>query len=180
MTRPQRETQHVLLDRIAQALAARNDIRPWTLADIAPAAGLSPAGLIKRFGSRKGVLLALSRRWIDGIPEQPHGSRPARDELRAWVNDRFAPEHACAGGLTQLIDDLIDDDLRELLIAGWAREQRYLASLLQACELPGVTDPHSCAALLFDALNGASLRHATHTPHAPVRQNLETLMEMWT
>lgn len=180
MARPHRDTQEVVLHRIAAALAARDAIGPWTLAEIAPAAGLSPAGLIKRFGTRKGLLIALSRCWSAAIPHAPRGELPPLDELREWVHGRFTSDQFGAQGLGQLIDDLIDNDLRTLLAAGWSREQAYLASLLEAADLPGVNDPGTCAAILFDALNGAALRRAADCGHGPVTGNLDKLLEMWT
>ncbi|WP_083389618.1 TetR family transcriptional regulator [Microbacterium hydrocarbonoxydans] len=42
-----------------------------SLQDVAPAAGIGPAGLIKRFGSKVGLLHALTRRWIQLIPHGP-------------------------------------------------------------------------------------------------------------
>lgn len=171
-----------MLDGIAAVPASRETPRPWTLAEIAPAAGLSPAGLLKRFDSRHGVLVALSRRWIDSIPLRPVGHARPLDELRLWAQARFAPQgpHATARGLAQLVDDLVDDELRALLGIGWAREQAYLTSLLTASELPGVTDPGVAAAVLFDALNGAMPRRATSPDTDPVTRTLDTLLEMWT
>jgi AcrR family transcriptional regulator len=156
-------------------------MQPWTLAEISPAAGLSPAGLVKRFGSRKGILLALSRRWIDAIPTTAVDGRRADDELRSWVVRRFAangPDQV-AQGLVNLLDDLVDDQLRALLAEGWAKEIRYLSSLLASMGLSRLGDPDPAAAVLFDALNGAMLRGATE-PEAPLlTQTLDELMEAW-
>ncbi|GAA3516282.1 TetR/AcrR family transcriptional regulator [Actinocatenispora rupis] len=182
MARPRRDDQDVLLDRIATALSNRERLEPWTLAEIAPAAGLSPAGLIKRFGSRGGILLALSRRWIDGIPDGPDDTRTAARELRGWVARRFAGDgpRQVAQGLVNLLDDLVDDELRALLGQGWAKEIRYLAALLAALDLPRLDDPDRGAALLFDALNGAMVRRATR-PGSPLPTHvLDELMEAWT
>ncbi|MEJ5914007.1 hypothetical protein WDV86_06170 [Pseudokineococcus sp. 1T1Z-3] len=46
-------TDEEVLDRISAAVGDS----PWTLTGAAQAAGLHPATLIKRFGSREGVLL---------------------------------------------------------------------------------------------------------------------------
>jgi AcrR family transcriptional regulator len=156
-------------------------MEPWTLAEISPAAKLSPAGLVKRFGSRQGILLALSRRWINAIPTTRVGGRSADEELRSWVARRFAangPDQV-AQGLVNLLDDLLDNHLRELLAEGWAKEIRYLASLLASMGLSRLGDPDRAAAVLFDALNGAMLRGATG-PEAPLlTQALHELMEAW-
>jgi AcrR family transcriptional regulator len=156
-------------------------MEPWTLAEISPAAELSPAGLVKRFGSRQAILLALSRRWIDAIPTTPVGGRSAGEELRSWVARRFAangPDQV-AQGLVNLLDDLVDDHLRKLLAEGWAKEIRYLSSLLASMGLSRLGDPDRAAAVLFDALNGAMLRGATEPETPLLIQALDELMETW-
>jgi AcrR family transcriptional regulator len=150
------------------------------LAEVAPAVGLSAAGIVKRFGSRQGVLLALSRRWIAAIPQNPTGDLEPVAELREWVVNRFAPPHGDAQGLSQLIDDLLDDELRRLLAEGWGREQAYIASLLNDGDLPGVNDSDTCAAILFDALNGAALRATAEGRADRVLETLDNLLEQWT
>ena len=179
--RPRRDDQQVLLTRIEAALGQRQQLEPWTLAEIAPAAGLSPAGLLKRFGSRQGSLVALSRRWIDSIPDAPRGDTAPAQELRTWVEKRCAgagPERV-ALGLVNLLDDLVDDHLRELLAEGWTREIRYLAAVLSAMGLPRLGEPHRAAALLFDALNGVMLRHATGAEGSSPTDVLDDLEEVW-
>ena len=182
VVRPRRDEQPVLLERIAVALQERRSLEPWTLAEIAPAAGLSPAGLLKRFGSRQGILVALSRRWIDSIPDSPGGQAAPDSELRRWVERRFSPDgpERVAQGLVNLLDDLVDDRLRGLLAEGWAKEIRYLTALLGRARLPGLSDPGRGACLLFDALNGAMLRHATQPAAPSPAQTLDDLMEAWT
>jgi len=172
----------VLLERIAGALQQRRSLEPWTLAEIGPAAGLSPAGLLKRFGSRQGILVALSRRWIDSIPGSPQGQEAPDSELRRWVGRRFSPDgpERVAQGLVNLLDDLMDEQLRGLLAEGWAKEIRYLTALLDRARLPGLPDPGRGACLLFDALNGAMLRHATEPAAPSPAQTLDDLMEAWT
>lgn len=180
MARPRRDDESVLLNRIALALGRRRTLDPWTLAEIAPAAGLSPAGLVKRFGSRQGILLALSRRWIDSIPDRPQGET-AGDELRSWAEQRFSPREPdrVAQALVSLLDDLTDDRLRELLAEGWSKEIGYIASLLGLAGLPRLRDPHRGARLLFDALNGAMLRGATDADAPEPAQILDELLEVW-
>ncbi|MGP3991836.1 TetR/AcrR family transcriptional regulator [Streptomyces sp. 3N207] len=172
----------MLLKRIGIALQERRSLEPWTLAEIAPTAGLSPAGLLKRFGSRQAILVALSRCWIDSIPAAPLGTSPPEVELRSWVERRFAADgpEGVAQGLVNLLDDLIDDELRELLAEGWAKEIRYLATLLGQMKLSRAGGANQCASLLFDALNGAMLRRATGPAAPGPTQVLDDLLEVWT
>ncbi|MGO2658241.1 hypothetical protein [Mycetocola reblochoni] len=190
MARPRRQQQDVVLDGIARALATRTELRPWTLADVAPFAGLSPAGLVKRFGSRRGIIVALSRRWIDAVPGAPDPRRRPWDELREWAVLRFGAEDGTVpAALGQLVDELADPELRTLLDEGWTRERAYLAALLAEAGLPRLGDPVAAADVLFDALTGAAIRAAagSRPPAAgppaasdPVRRTLDTMEEAWT
>ena len=180
MPRPRRDDQETLLARIAAGLSQRTSLDPWTLAELAPTAGLSPAGLIKRFGSRQGILVALSRRWIDAIPERPSGD-DAVEELRRWVALRFSPGDAegVAIGLVNLLDDLTDPALRALLAEGWGKEISYLAALLQDMPLRRLHDAGTGAYLLFDALNGAMLRSAAVPDASTADRLLDDMLEVW-
>lgn len=126
--------------------------------------------------------MALSRRWVDAIPEAPLGTNPPAVELRTWVELRFSADGSkgVAQGLVNLLDDLMDDELRALLAKGWVKEIRYLAALLGQMDLPRDGDAHRCASLLFDALNGAMLRRATEPTAPGPEQVLDDLLEVWT
>ncbi|MDO5494277.1 MAG: hypothetical protein Q4G64_01020 [bacterium] len=73
----------------------------------------------------------------------------------------------------------MDDELRMMLAEGWAREQRYVAALLDACELKRLPDAERGAAVLFDALNGAMLRQAVDPEADLIQETIETLWETW-
>lgn len=182
MVRPRRLDDDALLERVADALQQRSSLTPWTLAEIAGQVGLSPAGLLKPFGSRRGVLLALSRRWIDSVPVALVGQQPAEDELRAWASQRFAHAgtHGVARGLVDLLGDLADEELRAHLAEGWAKEMTYLAALLHQMNPPRLNDANRGARLLFDALNGAMFRHAARLPPLTPTSVLDDFLETWT
>lgn len=180
--RPRRDDQDVLLSRIASALNGRQSLAPWTLTEIAPCAGLSPAGLLKRFGSRQAILAALSRRWIESIPETPSQDRMPQEELRSWVSQRVTPSAVgeVARGLVNLLDDLADEQLSALRAQGWAREINYVAALLSRLLLSRLGDPQRGARLLFDCLNGAALRQAVEPHSSDPLTVLDDLLEAWT
>lgn len=182
MVRPRRDHQDVLLNRIASALNRRQSLAPWTLTEIAPDAGLSPAGLLKRFGSRQGILVALSRRWIESIPEAPRHDRMPEEELRSWVSQRVTPSGVdeVARGLINLLDDLADEQLSALLAEGWAKEINYVAVLLSRSRLSRLDDQQRGARLLFDCLNGAALRRAVKPHSSDPLTVLDDLLEAWT
>jgi len=41
----------------------------WTLADVASEVGLTAGALVQRFGSKRELLLALTRLYADGVPQ---------------------------------------------------------------------------------------------------------------
>ncbi|MBD7951925.1 MULTISPECIES: TetR/AcrR family transcriptional regulator [Oerskovia] len=181
MTRPRTVTDDDLLDRIDRALSNRSTAGPWTLHEVAPAAGISPAGLIKRFGSKADLLHALARRWTDLVPSAPSGSRPA-DELRAYVSAEFGAPSAGAAifALDELLTDLRTPESIALLREGWDKQTRYLEQLLTAMPLPRLADPRRGALLLLDALHGSLYRQGIDLDAAPPTDTLDQLLEAWT
>lgn len=162
MARPRTLTDEEVLERIA---AAVND-PPWTLAGAAAAAGLHPATLIKRFGSRHGVLLALSRRWVDAVPTRYAGEDPY-GELTAWaasLSVQGLTPAAALSRLDMLTEDLRSPQLRDLLHEGWRRQLDHLTVLIEAAvdrgDLHVTTAPDLVARLLMDTATGALLRAA--------------------
>ena len=60
MPRPRLRDDAEILDAVGRIAGERG--LAWTLADVAAAAGLSPAALVQRFGSKHGLLVAFARR----------------------------------------------------------------------------------------------------------------------
>jgi len=166
VVRPRTLTDEQILDRVGAALGQSGTT--WTLVGAAVAAGLHPATLIKRFGSRHGLLLALSRRWIQAIPTT--ASTPdAHGELLAWAASLSSGEETSAQLLARvdmLVEDLRDDELRALLHQGWTKHTTYLSDLVQRCQdhghLSSRIPAEEIAHLLLDAAHGALLRTAVH------------------
>lgn len=184
MARPRTLSDDELLDRIDAALSARATAAasgPWGLHDVAPAVGLSPAGLLKRFGSKDALLHALARRWSARIPSEPLGERPPVDELRAYVAASFgAPSDAAAVyALGEVLGDLRSPTLTAALREGWAAQAHYLEQLLTLLALPRLQDPHLGALLLLDALHGALFRHAAGLEPTPATDTLDRFLEAW-
>lgn len=185
MARPRTLSDDELLDRIDAALSERQSHAvpgPWGLQDVAPAAGLSPAGLLKRFGSKNALLHALARRWIARIPTAPLGGRPPLEELRTYVADSFGtPSDAAAVyALGEVLGDLRSPTLTAALREGWAAQVHYLEQLLTLLALPRLHDPHLGALLLLDALHGALFRHAAGLEPTPATDTLDRFLEAWT
>jgi AcrR family transcriptional regulator len=168
MARPRTLTDEQVLDRISATFLQADTA--WTLAGAAVAAGLHPATLIKRFGSRHGLLLALSRHWIQAIPTSV-ATPDAQGELLAWASSLSTGRESSAQLLARvemLGEDLRDDELRLLLHQGWTRHISYLSDLVQRCQdhghLASRLPADTIACLLLDAAQGGLLRAAAH-PH---------------
>ncbi len=180
MARPRLVDDSDLLDRIASGSAFRSG--SWSLQEAAREAGVHPATLIKRFGSRSGVLLALSRLWIERIPSSPVSNDP-QAELRAWVDSSMAPQAPtdARAGIAMLIEDLRNPELRLLLEQGWQRELSYLEALLTIVLRPTAPDPPSVARLLLDLANGMRLHNAASSAEpTDTRPTIQTQLDVWT
>lgn len=183
VARPRETTDDELLGRVEDALVRRESMSRWSLAEVAESAGVAPATLVKRFGSRRGLLTALSRRWIAALPSTPPEGAAPRVELGRWVAETFAPagsRKAAVVGLQLLLEDLGDGELTDLLRKGWNRQIEYLALLLHAADLPRLGDARRAATILFDSLNGARLRAAAGDPDSTPADTLQRLLEAWT
>lgn len=185
MSRPRNQSDDDILSRVAANLTSP----AWTLADAAAAAGVHSGTLIKRFGSRQGVLAALSRRWIESIPAEPTGGG-GLSELRAYVgaSSRATQGRADAlAGLAMLLEDLRDEVLTDLLRQGWDRQVAYLALLVKQAreegQLPYAPAAPLAAQLLLDVGHGALLRAAAQQAGRPTAKPTSapiTLLESWT
>ena len=111
----------------------------FTLDRAATRAGTSAATYVKRFGSKRDLLLALNRRWVasvaPGLAAAVAGENTAYGRLRAaslWgFSDLDSPAHA-ANQLGALALDLSDGRMRELLAQGWRLVQERLTALADA------------------------------------------------
>lgn len=162
--RPRTSSDDEILSRISEALEQSDG--PWTLVGAAEAAGLHPATLIKRFGSRHGVLVALSRRWLDHLTAEPLPD-DHHAGLLAWADSLSTRGSTPANVLARidmLAEDMRDPELRLLLHAGWQRQLERLTTLVagavQQGRLRTTTRPDVLARLLADAAAGALLRAA--------------------
>jgi len=176
-----------LLDSIAQGLADAPG--SWTLTEAARAAGVHPATLVKRFGSKHAVLVALSKRWGEALPKEPL-TDDCFAELGAWADGVARPPQERSrgvAGLTMLLEDLKDDELSGLLSDGWERQITYLTALISGARADGRLSrspkPRAAAALLLDVVNGSYLRAAASAHPATTvtpQTLLHALLESWT
>lgn len=175
-------TDDELLDLINTAISARNSTEPWGLKEVASAAGMSPAGLNKRFGSKEGLLFALTKRWISLIPESPIGATAPLAELRQYIENHFAAPSSSMAifGLGELMHDLWSPTAVELLREGWTKQAKYISTLLALLSLRTDLDLHESSLMLLDALHGSLYRQAVDFDPATPTRTLDNLLKGWT
>jgi AcrR family transcriptional regulator len=112
MARPREITDQRMLDAAALVIGRLGP--GFTLADVAGQAHIAVGTLAKRFGSKHGLLTAMTKAAIDDMRRQ---MRLARDPVDALVA-AYAPlddPRTAANNLAQLSVDLADDELRSLM-----------------------------------------------------------------
>lgn len=160
-----------------------------TLADVAEEVGLAPATLVQRFGSKRGLLLAVARQGAAGVREDFARIRARhRSPLRALAGVAACmalmaktPE-ALANGLAFLEMDLADPEFHRLALAHARQFRAELRALLDEAVRAG--ELRKCpAAKLANAvqgmIGGSMLNWAIHRDgkaDAWILADLETLL----
>ncbi len=124
-------------ERILAALAAVIDRRgpEFTVADVAAEAGVSVGAVAKRFGSKSGLLQALTRAGTEEVVRRMRDAGSVREALLTWF-DRLADPVVATNNLAQLGVDLIDPQLRALLARHYTVLEAELEILCRTEELP--------------------------------------------
>jgi AcrR family transcriptional regulator len=108
-----------------------------TLAHVAREAGVVPATLIQRFGTKRGLLLAVCSTAPGSVPQQFAAARARhKSPLKALIElyaecTSFAPTpEAMANGLAYLQIDLIDPDFHAITLAQFRAIREQTRNLL--------------------------------------------------
>lgn len=188
MPRPRTASDEQILQAATRAMA-RLGPSDLTLADVAREAGLSPAALVKRFGSKRGLLLAVSRAGASGMDacfemvREKHASPLAA--LVAAATDFAAavktPDEM-GNHLAFLQIDVCDPDFREPMrqmsrdmLRGYERllDEAVAADELRKC------DTRALARVLNATVGGSMIAWAvfrTGTAKNWVKKDVETLL----
>jgi len=160
-----------------------------TLADVAKEAGVSPATLVQRFGSKRGLLLALASSGSKGLPEEFARIRAAhRSPLAALigVGDCMAamaesPE-TLSNSLAFLQMDLVDPEFHKHALAHSYAMRTEIAKLLDEAVAAGELqdcDTRKLARAVQSLLGGSMLQWAIDrdtTVLERVHEDLDTLL----
>jgi AcrR family transcriptional regulator len=161
-----------------------------TLADIAKEAGVVPATLIQRFGTKRGLLLTLCGTAPGGVTEQFAAARVRhKSPLKALIElyadcTSFAPTpEAVANGLAWLQNDLTDPGFHAITLAQFRairdETKRMLDEGIAAGELRNC-DTGELARLIQHLNGGSMLAWAVYRQGSVsswVRRELEALLK---
>jgi AcrR family transcriptional regulator len=186
--RPRETSDEQILAATARVMQRRSPTQ-LTLADVAKEAGVVPATLVQRFGTKRGLLLATCRTAPAAVPQQFAAARAKHaSPLKALVElyadcTSFAPTpEAVANGLAYLQIDLTDPDFHAITLAQFRAirqetkkllDEAVAARELQDCDTPGL------ARLIQHFNDGAMLSWAVYregSVAAWVRRDLEALL----
>ncbi|GAA1346265.1 TetR/AcrR family transcriptional regulator [Catellatospora bangladeshensis] len=176
VARPRTIADERLLAAAGRAIGRRGP--GFTIADVAAEAGVAVGSVARRFGSKSGLLQALTRQATadverrmraaaEGLPP-PAGLRAA---LLTWFADVADPAEA-ANHLAQLGVDLVDPALRALLAGHFAATEQVVLDLVRRVDLPRAPVPERAARVLVGLLLGVSLDWSVR-PRAALADRLE-------
>src|SRR5262249_22398209 len=159
------------------------------LADVAKEAGVSPGTLVQRFGSKRGLLLALASTGASGLPEEFARIRAAsRTALGAviGVGDCVASmaesPQSLANSLAFLQMDLVDPEFHKHALAHSRAMQTEIQKLLEEAVASGEMrrcDTRKLARTIQSLIGGAMLQWAIDrdtTVVERVREDLDSLL----
>jgi len=166
--RPRTIDDDAVLDAAAR-LIGRVGPAKLTLAHVAAESGLAPATLLQRFGSKRGLLLAVARRPARFAPvfEAARAGEPTRlgalvAALVALTRPVRTPE-TLANSIAFLQLDLADPEFRAETLTFFAGLREQVEALLREAaaegELAGA-DPAALASTLITTYNGALITWA--------------------
>ncbi len=195
MARPRTVDRQRLLDAAAAVIAREGP--GFTLAGVAEQAGVSVGSVAGHFGSKHGLLVALSesatertaallREAADAAPTRRDAVRAALVALYAGLGDATS----AANHLAQLGVDLADPTLRDLLARHYATVESVLCDVLRGA-VEGTKDtkdgwrgpePDHAARVLLAVANGAAIDWSIR-PHGDLvtrlNQDIDAIMRSW-
>jgi AcrR family transcriptional regulator len=187
--RPRRTSDEAILAAAARAIGRLGPARV-TLADVAEEVGTSPATLVLRFGSKRGLLLALASTAAEGNKREfarlrdahPHSPTAALLGMADCMSRFASTPEEISNGLAFLQMDLTDPEFHRLALASGEvmhREvRRLVADALKAGELRGVP-VDALARALEAALHGSMMKWAITRRGALrdwLKRDLETVL----
>ncbi len=188
MPRPKTVEDTAVLDAAVRVIA-RAGPGGLTFATVAKEVDLSPATLIQRFESKRGLLLAIARRGAEDAGASLRGAaRRHRSPLRALtaglidMSSGVASPEAMANQLAFLQIDLSDPDFHELALAHTTAVREEIEALLESALAAGelaTEDTARLAQAVQTTYNGALITWGIYRRGRLatwLRRELETLL----
>ncbi|CCH35635.1 TetR/AcrR family transcriptional regulator [Actinosynnema sp. NPDC047251] len=186
MARPKTITDERLLSATAAVIGRRGP--GFTVADVAAEAGVSVGTVAQRFGSKSGLLQALTRQTTADVERRmlaaAEGADPLtglRAGLLTWFEGMTDPVEA-GNHLAQLGIDLVDPELRALLAELYAVTERTVLVLTRAVDLPNGPPPERAARVLTGLLFGVSMDWSVRPRGAladRLAQDVDAVLAAW-
>ena len=190
--RPQKVTDDEVFAAAQRAMSRRGP-HELTLADIAAEAGVTPGLRVQRFGSKRGLFVAISARFAGSARPVFAGLRSAHrsplSTLRGYARcmaDLAPTPEALLRNLAYLQLDLVDDELRRNLVENARATRREMEALLEeaatAGELRRDVDVRSLARTVEVVIGGSLMAWATYREGRAVdsiARDLEAVLAPW-
>jgi AcrR family transcriptional regulator len=163
MARPRHITDERLLTAAGRVVSRLGPA--FTLADVASEAEVAVGTVAQRFGSKHGLLVAMTRTAIDGMRGQMRGPVPddgGADAVVRVLVAAYAPlddSATAANNLAQLAADLADEELRGLMAEFYAVMEAEVTALIRlaAGALPGAPPAPVAARILTAVADGTAI-----------------------
>lgn len=186
MARPREITDERLLDAAAVSISRLGP--GFTLADVATEARVAVGTVAQRFGSKHGLLVAMTTGAIDGMRDGFRGAVDGVDPVEAPVQalvHAYAPlddSVTAANNLAQLAGDLADEELRGLMAEFYAVMEAEVTTLVERAGLAGAP-PAPVAARILTAIADGTAIHWSARPQGGLcdrlRDDLTTVIAGW-
>ena len=180
-------------DILAAAARVVGEVGPerLTLADVGRRVGLAPATLLQRFGSRRGLLLALATHDVDAVPTRIRAAGEAADSVLdalvtalASVAGAISSPAEFGNRLAFLLTDLSDPEFQAVARRFSERLTAAIAEVLDAAagreEIGRGEDTAGLAELMFVVYNGALVSWGLTPQGQPadaVRRHLRAVLD---
>jgi AcrR family transcriptional regulator len=189
MPRPRTVDDAQILRAAAEAIGEHGPAE-LTLAAVAGKVGLSPATLLQRFGSKRGLLLKLAesgpewakQNFIEAGARQSSSRKALTSALKAMTTSVASPQ-AMANNLAFLQIDLTDPEFHALALAHAKAFRGGIEALLNSAKRRGELAPETDTRRLAEAVeavyNGALITWAVHRKgrvENHLAKQLETLL----
>ena len=190
--RPRKVTDDDVFAATQRAMSRRGP-HELTLADIAAEAGVTAGRLVQRFGSKRGLFVAISERFAGSAKPIFEGLRARHRSPLATVRayavcmaDLAATPEALLRNLAYLQLDLADDVLREHLVENARATRREIEALLKAAvaagELRREVSVRSLARTVETVVGGSLMSWATYREGKAadwIRRELDAVLAPW-